>query len=221
MFSPEQIARIYKRRAGRYELTTRLYDLVGAPLEKWRAEAVPELRLRSGDTVVDIGCGTGLNFPLFQKAVGPEGRIVGVDLTAAMLDQARKRVDDNDWDNVELVRSRAEAFKFPERVDGVFSSYALTLMPEYDEVVRRGAEALRPGGRWVVLDFKLTGTWRDWLAPPLAWLLVRPYGGSVDMARRRHPWKSMERYVGPVSMKEFYGGFVYIAAATAGEGETG
>lgn len=219
MFSPEKIASIYRRRAKRYDWTTRVYDGFGAPLEQWRAAAVPELHLSPGDTVVDIGCGTGLNFPLFEQAVGPEGRILGVDLTPAMLEQACQRIDENGWTNVELVQGRAEAFDFPKRVDAIFSSYALTLMPEYDEVVRRGAEALKPGGRWVILDFKLTGSWRDFFAPILAFILVRPYGGTVDMARQRHPRESLERYVGPVSTKEFYGGFVYIASATRPEAE--
>jgi demethylmenaquinone methyltransferase/2-methoxy-6-polyprenyl-1,4-benzoquinol methylase len=217
LFSPVEIARTYARRAKRYDRTTRVYDWVGAPLEKWRRKAIPELRLCPGDTVVDIGCGTGLNIPLLEQAVGPEGSVVGVDLTEAMLDQARQRVARHGWQNVTLIQGRAEAFEFPGNIDAVFSSYALTLMPEYDAVVRRGAEALRPGGRWVVLDFKLSGSWLDRLAPALAWFLVRPYAGTVEMARQRQPWKSMERYVGPVSMREFYGGFVYIGAATVGE----
>jgi demethylmenaquinone methyltransferase/2-methoxy-6-polyprenyl-1,4-benzoquinol methylase len=58
--------------------------LIGFPDRK---RAVRALNLQRGDTVVDIGCGTGLNFPLLQGAIGPEGTIVGVDLTDAMLSQ--------------------------------------------------------------------------------------------------------------------------------------
>jgi len=60
-----------------------------------------------GDTVIDMACGTGLNFSLLQKAVGPGGRIVGVDLTDAMLARAQDRIKANGWSNVSLVQADA------------------------------------------------------------------------------------------------------------------
>ncbi len=57
--------------------------------------AVDALRLRGGETVVEIGCGTGLNSPFLQRAIGPQGKIVGLDLTDKMLDQARERIQAN------------------------------------------------------------------------------------------------------------------------------
>jgi ubiquinone/menaquinone biosynthesis C-methylase UbiE len=92
---------IYRQRA-------KGYDASGIrSLETWRKEAVKLLHLERGDLVVDIGCGTGLNFALLLEAIGPEGRIIGVDLTDAMLDQARQRVAEHGWKNVELVQSDA------------------------------------------------------------------------------------------------------------------
>jgi demethylmenaquinone methyltransferase/2-methoxy-6-polyprenyl-1,4-benzoquinol methylase len=80
----EQMIDIYRQRAKDYD------DSGISGLEPWRKEAVRTLNLKRGDRVVDIGCGTGLNFALLQEAVGPEGKIIGVDLTDAMLDQARE-----------------------------------------------------------------------------------------------------------------------------------
>lgn len=54
--------------------------------------AVRALKLQPGDTVLELACGTGINFSLFQQYIGPTGQIIGVDLTDAMLDQAQKRV---------------------------------------------------------------------------------------------------------------------------------
>src|SRR5215469_8073508 len=69
------------------------YDQSGIQgLDTWRREAVRRLALQRGDLVVDIGCGTGLNFALLREVIGETGRILGVDLTDAMLEQARLRV---------------------------------------------------------------------------------------------------------------------------------
>ena len=74
----------YDRLAARYDL------LATAPVVRgWRELAAEALDLDPGDTVVEMGCGTGANVPALREQVGPEGRVVGVDLTAAVLDRAR------------------------------------------------------------------------------------------------------------------------------------
>jgi ubiquinone/menaquinone biosynthesis C-methylase UbiE len=109
--SKAEVADLYRKRAKRYDFTANLYYLIGLREWAYRKQAVEALNLQRGDTVVEIGCGTGLNFSLLRQAIGPEGRIIGVDLTAAMLDQARQRVAENGWSNVELVQSDAALFQ--------------------------------------------------------------------------------------------------------------
>jgi ubiquinone/menaquinone biosynthesis C-methylase UbiE len=201
---------LYRSRAKHYDFSARLFPLVGFRQGAYRKQAIQALCLQPGDVVVDVGCGTGLNFPLLRQAVGPTGRVVGVDLTDAMLDRARERVVAQRWDNVELVQSDAAEFSFPPGVGGIISAFALTLVPEYDEVIRRGSEKLLPGKRWVVLDFKLPNNWLAWLAPLLERLLTRPFGGTLDMVGR-HPWESMQKYLRNVTVTELYLGFAYIA----------
>src|SRR5215469_17608126 len=129
------------------------YDQSGIQgLDAFRREAVRRLALNRGDLVVDIGCGTGLNFALLQGAIGPEGRIIGVDLTDAMLEQARLRVAKEGWKNVELVQCDAASYEFPAQVNGILSVFALTFIPEAQLVIQNGCRALVPFGRWVVLD---------------------------------------------------------------------
>lgn len=206
---------LYRSRANQYDLSARLFPLVGFRQGAYRSRAIQALHLQPGDTVVDIGCGTGLNFPLLRQAVGPMGKVVGVDLTDAMLDQAGKRIAAQRWKNVELVQSDAADFSFPPELGGVISAFALTLVPEFSEVIRRGSAALLPGKRWVILDFKLPNNWLVWLAPLLERLLTRPFGGTLDMAGR-HPWEAMQKYLSAVTVTELFLGFAYIA-----EGERG
>src|ERR1700729_1116759 len=109
----EHLIETYRKKAKHYDVTSRLYPVPGYPQRTQRLQAVQALGLRPGDTVIDMACGTGLNFPLLQQAVAPGGRIVGVDLTDAMLARAEDRVKANGWSNASLVQADALAFDFP------------------------------------------------------------------------------------------------------------
>jgi ubiquinone/menaquinone biosynthesis C-methylase UbiE len=134
--SQEQVIDIYRKRA-------RHYDTCGiGGLEPWRRRAVNMLGLKHGDLVVDIGCGTGLNFALLQEAIGPEGKIIGVDLTDAMLDQARRRVTDHGWNNVQLVQDDAAKYEFPQPKWMELSPHSLSPLSQLVSVSSRTAAGL-------------------------------------------------------------------------------
>lgn len=125
-----QLIDLYRLRAAWYDFSANLYSLIGFREARYRKQAVAELGLKPGDTVVEIGCGTRLNFKNLREAVGEEGRIVGVDLTDAMLDQAGQRIVRQGWSNVMLVQCDAATYEFPPEVQGVLSTFALTLVPD-------------------------------------------------------------------------------------------
>src|SRR5215469_1256030 len=93
----DRLIETYRKKAKHYDVTSLLYLVPGYPTWAQRRRAVQALGLRSGDSVVDIACGTGVNVPLIEEVIGPEGRIVGVDLTDAMLAQAQDRIKTNGW----------------------------------------------------------------------------------------------------------------------------
>src|SRR5215469_3272048 len=144
----EHLIEIYRKKAKHYDITSRLYPVPGYPQRAQRLRAVRALGLRAGDSVIDIACGTGLNFPLIEEVIGPDGRIVGVDLTDAMLAQAQDRIAKNGWSNISLVQADAVDFDFPTEVDAILSTYALSQVPECAKVIAHGAAALSGGGRW-------------------------------------------------------------------------
>ena len=206
----KRIAGLYQKRARHYDFSANLYYLLGIREFAYRKIAVEALKLENGDTVVEIGCGTGLNFRLLRDCVGWEGKIIGVDLTAEMLSAAGRRVERNKWTNIELVQCDAGAYAFPEHVDGVISTFAITLVEEYDNIIKRGAAALSPGKRLVVLDFKMPDNWPMWLVKFFV-ILTRPFAVTLDLTVR-HPWESIERYLDLNELKRFYFGGIYLAA---------
>jgi ubiquinone/menaquinone biosynthesis C-methylase UbiE len=212
-FTKESLRHLYRKRARWYDWTANFYYLVGFREWAYRKKAVAELRLKPGGTVVEIACGTGLNFPLLQKAVGPTGKIIGVDMTDAMLEQARRRVKKCGWTNVELVLCDAAQYKFPQGIDGVISTCAITLIPEYDAIIRDGVAALAAGKRIVIFDIKEPANTREWLAKLGVWA-NRPFGVTRDLAAR-HPWESIEKYCANPQMEELFFGVAYIAAGEA------
>jgi demethylmenaquinone methyltransferase/2-methoxy-6-polyprenyl-1,4-benzoquinol methylase len=207
--TPEEVNEVYRRRARFYDWSVNAYYLIGFRWWAYRRRAIAALGLQPGATVVEIGCGTGLNFRLLQGSIGLSGRLIGVDLSTDMLQQARQRVAVKGWSNVELVPARAADYNFPSGVDAVFSTFALSLEPRFDEVIANAAMALVAGGRFVLLDLRMPDNWLRSLAPLLVWL-VRPFAVSLEVAKRQ-PWESLQRHFSQYSYQEGYLGLVYIA----------
>ncbi len=215
MLSKIEIRDLYRKRAGRYDLAAQMiYPLFGFRVKQYRQDTIAALALRPGDTVVELACGTGLNFPYVQRVIGPRGRIIGVDLTDAMLEVARDRVHREGWTNVELVQADVAEWQFPAGVSGVFSTFAITIVPDYDAILERASRALRPEGRLAVFDFKEPAGWPAWLVRLAAWL-NKPFGVSLDLADR-HPWESIRRYLTETKYQEYYFGALYLCAGKTG-----
>ncbi|MCL4865691.1 MAG: methyltransferase domain-containing protein [Gemmatimonadales bacterium] len=123
-FTTAEIRGRYQRLAPNYDRSLILLRLCGFREQHYRREAVRALALRPGATVVDLGCGTGRNLPLLTSAVGPKGRVIGVDLTSAMLRAAERRIRAHQWTNVELVEADAAVYEFPPETDGISSTHS-------------------------------------------------------------------------------------------------
>lgn len=211
----------------RYGVGARWYDILSG--ERWvygagRAAGIDLLAPQRGDVVVDLGCGTGLNFPALAAAVGPEGLVVGVDRSTDMLAMAERRIDAQGWrDRVRLVTADAATLD-PARIgdvigaergrthaDALLTTYALSVIDEREEAWNRARSLIRGGGRACVVDMQPpTGRWR--ILSPLARLACAAGGSDI----RSRAWRLLEQDAAPgtILRAQRKGGHIVAVAAS-------
>src|SRR5919199_710768 len=109
--------------------------------------------LRPGERVVDVGCGAGIDSLIAAKKVGPEGRVIGVDMTPSMLEKARRAAVEMGLANVEFREGYAEALPVADGwADAVISNGVLNLMPDKRAALEEVSRVLKPGGRLQIGD---------------------------------------------------------------------
>jgi ubiquinone/menaquinone biosynthesis C-methylase UbiE len=140
-----------------YDLVAPVYDrAIRALYLPYRQKAVATLRLEKGHTVLDLGCGSGLNFELIREAIGPEGTLIGVDFSAQMLDRARALVAQRGWTNVHLLQQDARELDLTSlgklRLDRVICTLGLSVFPDWQGVFAKSFNLLSAGGRYCVMD---------------------------------------------------------------------
>jgi trans-aconitate methyltransferase len=125
---------------------------------RWQHLAVERLELMPGETVIDVACGTGLNFPLIEDSIGPTGRIIGIDLSPEMLAQARERVVSSGWENVALIEAAVEEAKIDAVADAALFSFTHDVL-QSPRAMANVVAHLTPGARVASVGAKLAAGW--------------------------------------------------------------
>ena len=151
----------------------------GAPLE--------HLELQTGETVVDLGSGAGIDALIAARQVGPDGKVIGVDMTPEMLAAARRNAEAAGAEQVDFREGRLEDLPVDDAtVDALTSNCVINLVPDKALVFTEIARVLRPGGRLVVSDIVLDGD-----LPGAIRESVLAYVGCVAGAERRERYFEM------------------------------
>lgn len=151
-----------------YDRIARFYDLMAEASEgPVRREGLALLRAQPGERVIELGCGTGRALASLSRAVLPNGRVVGVDLSDGMLARARAHLEGTAGESVvELVSADATELPFePASYDAAFASFALELFdgPEIPRVLAELSRVLRPGGRVVIVGMSREDPREPWV----------------------------------------------------------
>ena len=207
-----ELKRRQRRAVSRYRLLSPFYDALGFLGRRLREEAVRLLALEPGQSVLDVGCGTGLSFEFLQRYVGPEGRIIGVELSPQMLAKAREKVAGQGWQNVTLIEASAEQAQIPGQVDAVLFFYTHDIL-QSEPALRNVLSHLKPGGRIATAGGKRASRW--WQMPANLMLLTYwPFVTTTEGAA--HPWAKLEAHLGPLDVQEMDFGISYVASDTKG-----
>jgi len=151
----------------------------GAPLE--------HLELQTGETVVDLGSGAGIDALIAARKVGLDGKVIGIDMTPEMLDAARRNAEAAGVEQVDFREGRLEDLPVDDAsVDALTSNCVINLVPDKALVFSEIARVLRPGGRLVVSDIVLDGDLPDAIRKS-----VLAYVGCVAGAERRESYFEM------------------------------
>ncbi|WP_241240791.1 class I SAM-dependent methyltransferase [Maribacter sp. MJ134] len=150
-----------------YDKISKIYDYISNWYYKnARKYAIEELELKKGQTVLNLPCGTGVNFKYFQSYLENSGLIIGIDLSGGMLDQAKRKTEKNRWTNIDLELYNATKIdqnwlvKYSERkgqikIDAIFCDLGLSGLPEWRNIIDNMVSMLSPKGRIVILDWYL------------------------------------------------------------------
>jgi len=139
----QKVERVYSNYAGVYD------QIFGRIFHESRESAVRRLDVKPQERILEVGIGTGLSLPLYP----PDCSVVGIDLSAGMLEKAQERLEAHRLKNVRLLRMDAGAMQFPDdSFDTVMAAYVVTAVPDYRMVIGEMIRVCRPGGRIIMLN---------------------------------------------------------------------
>jgi phosphatidylethanolamine/phosphatidyl-N-methylethanolamine N-methyltransferase len=135
---------------GVYEKLAHVYDFTFGPtLHAGRVQAIQRMDIRSGDRVLEVGVGTGINATLYPR----DCSVTGIDLSSSMLERARERIVRKGIWNVRLLEMDAADVKFADNTfDIVYAPYLISVVPDPVVVAREMRRVCRPGGRIIILN---------------------------------------------------------------------
>ncbi|MDP5276439.1 class I SAM-dependent methyltransferase [Chengkuizengella axinellae] len=200
-----------------YNTFSTIYDFISFQkyYGKAREEAVKRLQIKKNMTIINVACGTGQNFKYVQQYLKGTGLVIGLDFSNGMLDQANKKIINNQWNNIRLIHADAKQLSYEDlrkklpsttslnKIDCVICDLGLTAIENWQVVIDNMLNVVKDNGRIVIMDWymeELTfrGKFVNWI-------------GKSDITRPT--WKYFKKHVDHFELDHNYNrGGVFVAS---------
>lgn len=197
---PEAAITQYRQRAPRYDAELYAFEPI-------RESAIEALGLRPGDTVLDVGCGTGLSFERLHRNIG-NGRIIGIEQCPEMIAQAQHRVRERRWRNVDLLLAAASRAPIQGVADAALFHFTHDIVRDESAVANVFAH-LKPGARVVAAGLQWAPPWA-W--PTNAFVMLAALYSTTSLEGLGHPWSRVAARLVDFHVRQTLFGGIYIAS---------
>jgi ubiquinone/menaquinone biosynthesis C-methylase UbiE len=201
-----QVRSLYDRHAKRIDA------LLGRLTENspYRRKAIARLNVALNSSVLDVACGIGSNFKIIESYLQDSGTLVGIDISSESLKIAKRLVAKHNWTNVELLNTGITEYRPKKQFDAILCTFALEIIPEYEEAIDNMFKLLAPDGRFAMLGIKTSSI------PPYSglnaivdWVLRK---ACIDL--NRNLVRSIKSRAKVQSYEECFLGFYYVLSAS-------
>jgi demethylmenaquinone methyltransferase/2-methoxy-6-polyprenyl-1,4-benzoquinol methylase len=158
--------------------------------KKIRLRAIKFLNLKEGNSVIDVGCGTGASFPFLEEVVGKSGTILGVEPSHSMMKGAEARIAHEQWENITLLENRIEEIKVDETFDGALL-FAMHDVFNSMEGLEKIHSILKEGARIVCVGPKIKEKGFTRIINPFLHMLFKRM--AISQENKDIPWRLIEK----------------------------
>jgi len=186
--------------------------------EVLKKPAVGELHLKRGSKVISFCCGTGQEFSFIQEKIGRKGRILGIDYSAGMLQKAKQKIENNNWNNIKLLEADVtdlpkDAYELHE-YDAGLSTLGFSIISDPYKTFQSLRDSVKKGGRIVIGDIQALHGNKAWFNPLYAFFNA-PYGNTYrSLIESRDFEKYLRAELHGFKKIEYLFGSYYIASGT-------
>jgi len=184
-----------------------------------RQKAVNLLNLKSGDRVIDIGCGSGGSFPYLRQSVGSPGEVVGVEISPRTTTNTRKRIAKNKWENIHVIEADARSVNLTGKFDGLLMFAAPDVFAS-EEALSNIFPYLKENARVAIFGAKISNRRFGWLLNGLLRMALTRLSFTSTPKMESEPWTVLQTRLVKINIEELFFGWMFIASGIVASKES-